>query len=181
MRQNADFLAMLTIMTTKLAECEAECVELQDHINRDHTYMDEQARTINELRDQIDFNDRHMRRVREDDLRSLDYSRNRIATLEEEVRQVKEELLKLKYGGETPEERANAYMAKEGSRISRILNPKVGEGKIAAIKVVREITGWGLKDTKDFVEAYIQREDAQKDEEVGSGTKRSQQLVATGT
>ncbi|HVI40642.1 MAG TPA: ribosomal protein L7/L12 [Anaerovoracaceae bacterium] len=40
----------------------------------------------------------------------------------------------------------------------RFYNPGFGmTDKIAAIKKVREVSGWGLKEAKDFVEAKIQK------------------------
>lgn len=74
----------------------------------------------------------------------------------------------------TPEEAGSTYMILVGRE--RWENG----GKIDTIKEVRQLTGWGLKETKDFCEAHMARHEADKREreESGPGTKRSSQIPA---
>lgn len=52
---------------------------------------------------------------------------------------------------------ASDYMRNEGQYLRHAFSPETVPqlNKIGCIKAVREKTGWGLKDSKDFVEAWI--------------------------
>lgn len=169
------FVMMVTILSEKLAQKEAECLALQAHISADHEEMDDMQRRLTtkseECSDLYTRNDNlvyDIDRLRREnsDLRarqpSYDYYRDRCATLEQE-------LLSLKFGGETdPFKRAATYMKNEGGKLW------VGGNKIACIKGVRECTGWGLKEAKDYSEA-----EGPKFSDNGPGTQRSQDLART--
>jgi len=194
--QNSDFLTMLTLMTVKLGEAEAECVELRAHIKADHEVMDEDQRTITDLRTQnarmYDIQEENYSlKSRMEDMKYRTENYDSVVRenqrLYAEVRQLQTEKLRRELNISplaTLEEAAHAYMLLKGAKVWTEGN------KIACIKVCREVTGWGLKETKDFCENYMSQNLTvketldtflgPKDEEVGSGTKRSEQLPKVG-
>lgn len=114
----------------------------------------------------------HLRRNLEEAYDSKDYLTNQNNTLCAQVRQLQTELHKLTYGGQTPEETATAYMKAQG------VDKWEGGNRIGCIKVCREVSGWGLYESKQFCEAYMVRHQAHKEseEDTPSGTKRSSQI-----
>jgi uncharacterized coiled-coil protein SlyX len=173
---NATLLVLVSTLAEKVSVQELVCegyervnADLQTHIDRHHLDLDDMQFTISDLRRQL-----------EEKYESMERMRTQNNELYAQVRKLQSDNYKLTYGGQTPEETANAYMARQGVEVCNrpYVSPDVLSGRIAAIKVVREITGWGLKESKDFVEAYMARLDAQKDEESPSGTKRSSQIPA---
>lgn len=137
--------------------------EKEAHIARHRLDLDDMQFKVSDLRRQL--------AKRYDTNESL---RSRNEELYAQVRKLQQENYKLTYGGNTPEEIATAYMQRQGVEVCErpYVSPDVLSGRIAATKVVHEITGWSLKESNDFVEAYMARHDAQK-EESPSGTKRS--------
>lgn len=154
------FVLVVAALSEKLVQKENECFELKAHISADHAEMDEMQRTITDLRTQAEsrYDELDELRVSNSNL-SQDKWRleNRVYDLEGRVRnsdylnaevtRLKEELLTLKYGNGSPDERARTYMEREGARLWQEGN------KILCIKGVRECTGWGLKESKDYSEA----------------------------
>jgi len=172
------FVLVVAALSEKMVQKENECVELRDHIASDHASMDDMQRTITDLRVQCErlqdkADDVDYFRTRYQDMshkmEGYEHLRSQNAELWEQVRVLKMENHKLRYGGQTPEETANNYMLSQGRQVW-----ERGD-RIQCIKEVREVSGWGLKETKDWCEAYIARLDNEK-EESGPGTKRSSQI-----
>lgn len=165
------FVLVVAAMSEKMVEQERTIMELSDHIRGDHEAMDDMQRTITGLRESLSLISANNE--------NFDYMKRRADELYEQVRNLTIENARLKYGGNTPEETARAYMKAHG--VDKWNNPNLG--KIGTIKVVREITGWGLKETKDFCEAYMDRHERGEvsREESGPGTKRSSQSPALRT
>lgn len=175
---NATLLVVVTALSEKVTLLElindgyaSMAEEARTHIDRDHAQMDEMQETISDLRRQ---NERLYDTI--DSMRTggdLSHLKTDNDKLYAQVRQLKTENHKLRWGGTTPEETATNYMVKEGATVW-------AEGrKIDCIRVCRDASGWGLKETKDFCEAYMARKEEQKSEEVsGPGTKRSSQMPA---
>lgn len=179
------FVLVVAALSEKLVQKENECFELKAHISADHAEMDEMQRTITDLRTQAEsrYDELDELRVSNSNL-SQDKWRleNQVYDLEGRVRnsdylnaevtRLKEELLTLKYGVGDPEARVRNFMLKEGGKLWSEGN------KIACIKGVRECTGWGLKESKDYSEAWGPKYAPQSDE-TPSGTKRSEDLART--
>ncbi len=174
---------LLVIITTLSEKVEGQgllMVELTDHIKRDHTSMDDMQYTITDLRRQLesttDMSEENYRLRTEvydmrDKVEHYESMRSRNEEMYAQVRKLQQENHQLTWGGKTPEETATAYMVNQGASVW-------AEGrKIDCIKVCREVSGWGLKETKDFCEAYMARQQEEK-EESGPGTKRSSQVPA---
>jgi len=173
------FVMMVTILSEKLAQKEAEVLTHLAHISADHEAMDDMQRTLTDKReecenlyvknDNLTYDINSLRRENES-LRarqpSFDYYKDRCATLEQE-------LLSLKFGGETdPNKRVITYMQREGGKMWADGN------KIGCIKGVRECTGWGLKEAKDYSEANGAKFAPKLlEEENGPHTKPSQDMV----
>lgn len=183
------FVIMCAAMSEKMVEQQNTILDLTTHLASHHETMDADQRTISDLRDQLEevwglreANERQKRTISDLSYKVEHYDslRRENERLSAEVRELKLATYKVKYGGQTPEEVANNYMKVEGLQVCnrpRSPDPNVFSGKIDCIKVVREMTGWGLKEAKDFVEAYMARHENQK-EETPSGTKRSSQVPA---
>lgn len=161
---NAALMVIVTTLTEKITVQDLVCegyekslADLQAHIDRHHLDMDDMQFTISDLRRQVNTKYEEEERMR-----------TQINELYAQVRTLQTENHKLTYGGQTPEETANAYMQAQGAT-------KWATDKIGTIKVCREVSGWGLKETKDFCEAYMARQKDEK-EESPSGTKRSSQI-----
>lgn len=175
------FVMMVSILSEKLAQKEAECLALQAHISADHEAMDDMQRTLTDKRvecedlyvknDNLTYDINRLRRENGDLRAKQDnttYYQNRCAALEQE-------LLTLKYGGETdPYKRASTFMQKEGGQMWHNGN------KIGCIKEVRACTGWGLKEAKDWCESNGPSFAPKLlESDNGPGTKRSQDLART--
>jgi predicted RNase H-like nuclease (RuvC/YqgF family) len=167
------FVLVVAALSEKLVTLENQRGEMEDHIRADHAEMDvmqgrltEYSRECESLRDE-NSNLRTENYNLKDRLYSLESKVRYQHSLEDECARLKEEVLKLKYGSGTPSERVSAYMRTEGERILADGN------KILCIKGVKECTGWGLKEAKDYVEAYKPTVSY----ETPSGTKRSEDLV----
>lgn len=174
------FVLVVAALSDKLVEKETEIAEMVAHITRDHATMDEMQERNTHLSNQVDtmYDLREENRSLRSQVTSLrgkaenyDYLSSQNNELHAQVRKLQTEIHKLTYGGQTPEETANAYMLAQG--VSKWLE---GE-RIGTIKVVREVTGWGLKEAKDFCDAYMARKTVEA-EESPSGTKRSSQVPA---
>lgn len=137
--------------------------DLTDHIKRDHAEMDDMQFRLTDMSRRVDEKYHECERLRSANIE-----------LCAQVRQLTSENYKLKFGGQTPEETATAYMANQGATLW-----ETGD-KIAVYKVVKTVTEWGLRETKDFCEAYMARkeEERKSDEVSGPGTKRSSQIPA---
>jgi len=164
-------LVIISTLSEKVAVMElvndgyAKVVQgLEAHNDRHHLDLDDAQYTISDLRRQLE-------RVNNDKDDSSYRIRQENDRLYAEVRQLKQENYRLTYGGSSPEETATAYMQRQGAAVWAN-----GE-RIACIKVCREVSGWGLKETKDFCEAYMDRQKV-TEEESPSGTKRSSQIPA---
>ncbi len=158
---NQETLKVIVQALAEKVEAQALTItDLNDHITRDHAEMDRMQYTITDLRRQGEW--------RGDLEHDLSYYRARCNQLEAEVRRL--ELV----ADPEKEGRINAYMRNHGESLLRF-----GK-KIECIKGVREVSGWGLKESKDFVEAYKLPEVApsSSEEESGPNTKRSSQSPA---
>lgn len=182
MHKPDSFVMMVALMSEKMVQQERVIVDLNTHISDDHAHMDDMQRTITSLKEEreelwarCDTLSNQVRNLAQQS-ESFDYLKRNHDELYVQVRKLQVENARLMYGGNSPEETANAYMKAHG--VSRWNDENLG--KIGTIKVVREITGWGLKETKDFCEAYMARQETPK-EETDSGTKRSSQMVALKT
>lgn len=186
------FVIMCAAMSEKMVEQQNTILDLTTHLAGHHEQMDDMQHTITDLRTQLEEKYHLQDQVYElqATVRALrpraercDELKNSYDTLYAEVRKLRAEKLR----GElnlplqaTPEEAANAYMLLHGVKQYDLPyepgSPVLG-GKIQCIKVIREVTEWGLKESKDFVEAYMARHEREK-EETPSGTKRSSQVPA---
>jgi len=178
------YVAIVALMSEQLVQAEATMLDLRAHITADHAEMDEMQRTITDLRTQAESKYDELDNLRTS---NQEYSeknwrlQNQVYDLESKVgnhsyltaecERLREEVLTLKYGNGTPEERASAYMKAEGESVLR------GGNRILCIKGVKECTRWGLKEAKDYVEAYKLPTPTIVDDETPSGTKRSQDLA----
>ena len=134
------------------------------HIRADHDTKDVDQRTITDLRTRLD--------TMYDKVAEMEYIRSRNAELENLNAQLRRDNHKLRFDGLSSEECAKAYMEGQGKAEWHNGN------KIACIKGVRECTGWGLKDSKDYCEAYPWNKVSASEEGSGPGTKRSSGQVA---
>lgn len=71
--------------------------------------------------------------------------------LRAQVRKLQAENYKLRFGGHTTEEVAQAYMRNQGAETWAQGAP----AKLNTLNVIREITGWGLREAKDWCEAFM--------------------------
>jgi ribosomal protein L7/L12 len=147
------FVLIVAALSEKLVQKENELGELRTHIASDHEKMDDMQYNLTDLRRECDslreenstYRDRQYRLENQVyDLQNKIHTQDYITA---ENARMREELLQLKYGNGTAEERARTYMEKEGARQWQAGN------KILCIKGVRECTGWGLKEAKDYSEA----------------------------
>jgi cell division protein FtsB len=169
------FVLVVAALSEKLVQKENQVCELQAHIEADHAEMDNMQRTITDLRVQAEeqYDLRAERNRLEDKVYSLESKVRNQDYLEAECTRLKEELLTLKFGPGDAHQRVRNYMLKEGGGVWAANN------KILCIKGVKEVTGWGLKEAKDYVEEWGPRY-ADTSEETPSGTKRSQDLARVG-
>lgn len=169
------FVLVVAALSEKLVQKENECFDLKAHIAADHAEMDDMQRTITDLRAQAeDMYDLRAEKNRlEDKVYSLESKVRNQDYLEAECARLKEEVLTLKYGAGDAHQRVRNYMLREGGKVWAAGN------KILCIKGVKEVTGWGLKEAKDYVEEWGPRY-ADTSEETPSGTKRSQDLARVG-
>lgn len=184
------FVLTVAAMSEKMVEQANRIFDLENHLASHHETMDADQRTITDLREQLEevWNLREQvetQRRTISDLRyradNYDNMRRENDRLYAEVQNLRTEKIKRDLNISplaTPEEAGNTYMLLHGVKVWYTPStPEVAGGKIECIKVVRSLTGWGLKETKDFVEAYMARHENQK-EETPSGTKRSSQIPA---
>ncbi len=168
------FVMMCALMSDKMVQQSMTIGSLEAHIVGDHAEMDEMQRTITDLRRQLETANDKLYRMGPDN-----YYQRRCGELEQVNSRLYEEVRQLRrkaYG--EGESGARAYMEAEGAKLWET-------NKIATIKGVRECTGWGLKETKDWCEAYSAHKavfnvpslpSAEVNEESGPTTKRSQQV-----
>ncbi len=91
------------------------------------------------------------------------YYRGRVVELEAKVRQLEEELHLRRYPNEAAvKEAAHNYMQETGQHLvytyveaSAFGNNLGKPNRIAMIKGIREVTRWGLKESKDYVDAWL--------------------------
>ena len=111
-----------------------------------NTKIQDQAQTIRDQQDRIyDLEGRttDTRWLKED----LERAREESSNLRTQVYNLQAECQRLRLENPKVKEDLESYMTREGDTLIR------QGSKIAAIKGVREITGWGLKESKDYVEA----------------------------
>lgn len=184
------FVLMCAAMSEKMVEQQNHILDLTTHLAAHHEQMDADQRTITDLREQLEevWSLREQVETQRRTISDLRYRSDNYENMRQENERLYVEVRKLQTEKvrrdlnisplATPEEAGNTYMLLHGVEVyNRISTPEVAGGKIECIKVVRSLTGWGLKETKDFVEAYMARHEQEK-EESPSGTKRSSQIPA---
>lgn len=163
---NLALLATLSHLAQELMSAETDIESLSNHISNDHAQMDEMQRTISDLRRRNE--EMYDKLAYQPDVTHI---KNENERLYAEVRALKSANHKLVYGEQTEEETATAYMVKKGEMLWKAGN------KIGTLKGVRDVSGWGLKVTKDWCEAYMDRKADEKSES-GPNTKRSSPVPA---
>lgn len=122
---NDDFVSLLALLNDKIQSQAQEIKNLNDRIYR----MEDDTSSVRYLREDLEYARNEVERYR--NLYNTTYAENQRLKLENP--KVKEDL--------------ESYMVREGDTLLRQGN------KIACIKEVRNLTGWGLKESKDYVEA----------------------------
>ncbi len=129
------FVALLALLNTKITAQSEVIVQLTEDDRASQRRTEDLQYDNHSLRSQVERLTSQMR--------SFESYKVRCEQLECEVRE-------LRYGALSVPvyERLNNYMKAEGCK-------QLADGnKIAAIKGVREVTGWGLKESKDYVESH---------------------------
>lgn len=148
------FVLVVAALSEKLVQKENECYTLrqeltsaQEEVSYQKDSKEQMYAEVDNLRMQVanlsDANARQRNTISDMSYKAenLTYYQDRCAKLEEEVRA-------LKYGCGDPDQRVRNFMLKEGGKLWSEGN------KIACIKGVRECTGWGLKESKDYSEVW---------------------------
>ncbi len=120
---------------------------LADSHNAVKTMCDSRLDEINRLQDRLYEQERKVRdydRMVED----RDYYMNALSKANQELQTALAELRQYKVSDPGIKGKADTFMAD---------NPHLHDMscRISCIKEVRQLTGWGLKETKDYVEAYV--------------------------
>ena len=136
-----DFITMLSLLSAKLVE-QQECLTGRD-------------RTITDMEDQIDGLRTTLARREENHAHSMEEMERKY--WEERTRagdlQLKlNEALRL---APDVDAKAESYMQTTGQHLTIQVDGKLVPAKIEAIKGVRYLTGWGLKEAKDYVEEWF--------------------------
>lgn len=183
--RNDTTIALMLAQMTIIESLDKEAAAAIAHINADHEFMAEQANIISDLRRQLEENGNYYaeskRAIQEENKRLRDQMYDMRPKVEgfdslkakydgvcAELDALRQEHTKLKLGLtglDTNEQVASTYMQRRGLEMWAV-------NKIDTIKVVREVTGWGLKEAKDFCENYIRNASATV-EESGPQTQRS--------
>ena len=176
------FVLVVAAMSDKMVEMATAQFEQEEHLARHHEQLDERARTISSLREQVEDlyaqRDRLSSQVRDllEVARERDTYKGDYARLMEECQKLRQENYKWEYGlqGLTDTEAAKSYMNSRGERLW-------ADAKIAVIKVIRQVTGWDLHVAKGWCEAHMgalqsAQEQKKAEEESGPHTKRSSQV-----
>lgn len=100
---------------------------------------------------------------RHPDLKDLDYYKKKVGELLEENGLLRQELIPYRSASSALKDQASNYMEETGQHIvytelaPYVLKDQIGQpNKIGMIKGVRELTKWGLKESKDFVNAWLE-------------------------
>lgn len=148
MNHHAIIIALSATITdlNKQVACLEEVCDGQSHLlDLSELAMSGKEEEIESLRGSLD----HLHH-------EADQSYSHQRQLEDKVYRLEQDLKELRLQDPATRERGNAYMATIG-RTLRSTYP--GEehrfSKIEAVKGVREITGFGLKESKDLVEAWM--------------------------
>lgn len=183
--RNDTTIALTLAHMAVIERLDAEAVDLQTHIDADHAFMNAQQNTILQLRRQLEENGNYYaeskRAIQEENKRLREQVHTMRAKSEgydalqenydkvcNELSAIRQEHTRTKLGLtglDTNEQVANTYMQNRGLET-------YANDKINTIKVLREVTGWDLKTTKDFCENYI-RSAAATVEDNGPQTMRS--------
>lgn len=113
--------------------------------------LDEERRISSDLRCQVRFMEEKVRNqpnvewLKQD----LENTREECNRLREECNRLREDLRGFQHAGPVVKVNLFAYLTRQGKTTWG------NNGKIQCIKEVRNITGWGLKETKDFCEALV--------------------------
>lgn len=144
------FIAVIQVLSAKLSEKDSKIQHLE-------TRVLELSNDNSDLKDRINRIDNQ----RADDARSyndtISHLRTRCDELFAEVQTLRSENQRFKLGvskDATFEHVAKTYMLAEGVKLYHTPHNE-GGGKIQVIKHVRNLTVCGLKEAKDFVEAYM--------------------------
>lgn len=173
MRQTTAF-ALMVAHTDIIASLDAECADHEAHIEAHHIRDAENANIISGLRIQLEdaINraanaEKYLRENEEYASEARTAMSAETAALRLLVSKLKKENHKLRYGGSNTTETALTYMKNHGVEVWG----GSPDAHTSVIRVVQEITGWELRETKEFCENYIRSESV---EVSGPQTKRSQ-------
>lgn len=162
MRKPDTFVLVVAALSEKLVQKENEISDLLTYNQQQRQELEDTERTISDLRQECQemWDAREENRTLNDrisyissKLESYEYMRTQNAELYQRVRTLENENYKLRFGGATPEETATAYMKDQGVA-------EWSSNRIGVIKNVRQITHWGLKEAKDWCDAYVQPQPA---------------------
>lgn len=155
-----DFCTLLNLLNAKIQEQASRIETLEERENlREREDLREQVADLKEDLDNL-RSDREWWVDRQTSTQSLlDEANRQMASLREKLYQ---------YQVKDPSigEKAETWMREHAKlpeyqhttvSLSDPSHSKTEPNKIAMIKQVRELTGWGLKDAKDFVEAWLKR------------------------
>ena len=135
------FVTVLTALTTKIQD-QAATIEV----------LQETADLVYELRSELETVTSDLNEVSGQLFSANERARDRgdYVYWKATAERLQEELNLIKLGDEKVRlQNADAYMAKEG------YSQMKGEAKIPCIKAVRALTNWGLKDSKDYCQAWL--------------------------
>lgn len=156
--------ALIVAHTDMIAVLDAECEEHEAHIEAHHIRDAENANIISGLRIQLEDAtnraanaEKYLRENEEYASEARTAMNAQTNALRAEIAKLKQENYMLRYGGKTPEDTATAYMKNHGVEVWGGSH----EDRLKVVKVVQEITGWGIFPAKEFCENYIKRASAE--------------------
>ncbi len=120
---------------------------LADSIKSHEMLADSRYDEIERLQDKLYEQEK---KIREHDrlVEDRDYYMNALSKANQELQTALESLRQYKLGDPSIRSKADAFMAAHPEMHDMTV-------RINCIKEVRQLTGWGLKETKDYVEAYV--------------------------
>lgn len=141
---------LLSVIAPEMAQMEVEvqtlstrCEEMERRNDMLSEDLDQERRDNSDLRTRL--------RTAEEKVRAagnIEWVRQDLTSAQNEVARLRAELMSFKQDPRIMEPRLLAYISGEGRELM------AAGKKIECIKGVRHVTSWGLKETKDFVEAF---------------------------